>query len=280
VKQSELLDTIVTVIGSGTRPKSAKPPPRTSARSAKKLRILLAEDNPVNQTIAVHLLKRKGHSVQVAGNGREAVVLARRKTFDVILMDVQMPEMDGLEATAAIRLEEKDRGARVPIVAMTAHALKGDREKCLAAGMDHYVTKPVQETELLQAIERATAGTARAKTATPSDAAILTRFGGDRKLIRSLRAVFAAESPKQMAAIEKAVRIRDADSLRLAAHALRGSAGNFTTAGAYEKAAALEAMARQGDLAAAPAVYRDLQKEMARLKRVLNAVAARPAKRT
>ena len=118
----------------------------------RKLRILLAEDNPVNQTIAVRLLERQGCSVKVVSNGRDAMNKALNEAFDVVLMDVQMPEMDGLEATAKIREAEERTSIRVPIIAMTAHAMKGDQEICLSAGMDEYITKPIQTKKLLQTI--------------------------------------------------------------------------------------------------------------------------------
>jgi CheY-like chemotaxis protein len=116
------------------------------------LHILLVEDNPINQKVALHMLEKAGHNVTVAWNGKEAVTCATSRMFDLVLMDVQMPEMDGLEATAAIRQHEQGGARRVPIVALTAHAMGGDRERCLAAGMDGYVAKPVQAPVLLQAI--------------------------------------------------------------------------------------------------------------------------------
>ena len=115
-------------------------------------RILLAEDNPVNQKVAVRFLEKEGYRVTVAGNGREAVEALEQEQFDLVLMDVQMPEMDGLQATAAIRARERRTGARVPILAMTAHAMSGDRERCLTAGMDGYITKPIHKSELMRAI--------------------------------------------------------------------------------------------------------------------------------
>jgi CheY-like chemotaxis protein len=115
--------------------------------------VLLAEDNTINQKLAVRLLEKRGHSVVVAGNGREALTALERESYDVVLMDVQMPEMDGFEATAAIRAREKESGRRLPIIAMTAYAMKGDRERCLAAGMDGYVSKPLQPRELFEAVE-------------------------------------------------------------------------------------------------------------------------------
>ena len=118
------------------------------------LRILLAEDNVVNQKVAARVLERRGHSVTVASNGAEAVNLYGRDKFDVILMDIQMPEMNGYEATAAIRDHERTTGAHIPIIALTAHAMAGDRDRCLAAGMDDYVSKPIHLEELLQKVEQ------------------------------------------------------------------------------------------------------------------------------
>jgi len=117
------------------------------------LRILLAEDNPVNQLLAARLLGKQGHSVAVAHNGREALERIEAQPFDLVLMDVQMPELDGLEATAAIREREKTTGGHIPIVAMTAHAMRGDQERCLAAGMDGYVSKPINVKELFSVVE-------------------------------------------------------------------------------------------------------------------------------
>jgi hypothetical protein len=120
------------------------------------LRILLAEDNPVNQQVALYLLQKAGHTTVVVSNGREALEAFRSESFDLVLMDVQMPEMDGFAATAAIREEEELLGRRTPIIAMTAHAMKGDRERCLEAGMDNYITKPIQRSELSRVLSEAT----------------------------------------------------------------------------------------------------------------------------
>jgi CheY-like chemotaxis protein len=117
------------------------------------LRVLVVEDNPVNQRLASRLLEKRGHRVTVTANGREAVESVEKQTFDLILMDVQMPEMDGFEATAVIRNREKHNGGHVPIIALTAHAMKGDRERCLAEGMDGYLTKPIRSQELDEVLE-------------------------------------------------------------------------------------------------------------------------------
>ena len=118
------------------------------------MKILLAEDNAINQKLALRLLEKRGHSVVIANNGKEALARLDEDIFDLILMDIQMPEIDGLEATAIIREREKRKGGHLPIVAMTAHAMKGDKERCLEAGMDDYVSKPIKPAELFAAIER------------------------------------------------------------------------------------------------------------------------------
>ena len=132
------------------------------------LRVLLAEDNVVNQRVAQRLIERRGHAVTVANNGREAVEIFQQAPFDVVLMDVQMPEMDGLSATAAIRELQRASGARVPIIAVTAHAMVGDRERCLSAGMDGYVSKPIDAAKLFEAIDTLVA-VGRADDAAPAD---------------------------------------------------------------------------------------------------------------
>jgi len=156
VKQSDLLNAIMIALGS-TQPKikELQQVARHSLRENRKsLQILLTEDNVVNQKLAISILKKKGHEVTVANNGLEAIQLMSTRSFDLLLMDVQMPEMDGFEATAIIREREKSRGGHVPIVAMTAHAMKGDRELCLDAGMDDYVSKPIKSKRLFEAIEK------------------------------------------------------------------------------------------------------------------------------
>ncbi|MBW1734169.1 MAG: response regulator [Deltaproteobacteria bacterium] len=151
IRHSDLLDAILTGYGKGDLVT------KHSVREKRaRLRILLAEDNMVNQRLTVKLLTKMGYQVEVAGNGKEAVAAFERETFDLILMDVQMPEMDGFEATALIREKEKKTGGHIPIIAMTAHAMKGDRERCLDAGMDEYVSKPIRPQAVVDAIEAVT----------------------------------------------------------------------------------------------------------------------------
>jgi CheY-like chemotaxis protein len=154
VKQSELLDATMRAMG-GSSPEEEVPgvPATRSPSQVGPLRVLLAEDSLVNQKLAVALLEKCGHTAVVTENGREAVAASESQDFDLILMDVQMPQMDGFEATSVIRAREKGSGKHVPIIALTAHAMKGDRERCLEAGMDDYVAKPIDATELLETIE-------------------------------------------------------------------------------------------------------------------------------
>jgi CheY-like chemotaxis protein len=155
IRQRELLEAICEVLKTKSRVRDASLLTRYTLQEEKhRFRILLAEDNGVNQTLAVRLLEKRGYVVSVAGDGLAAVEALKNGEYDLVLMDIQMPGMDGLEATAAIRAREKLSGRRTPIVAMTAHAIKGDEEKCLAAGMDGYVSKPIQTVELFSVIER------------------------------------------------------------------------------------------------------------------------------
>jgi two-component system sensor histidine kinase/response regulator len=126
----------------------------TLRKGRKSLKILLAEDNPVNQRLTKYIIAKQGHSVAIAENGREVLILLEKKHFDLVFMDIQMPEMDGLQTTEAIRRREKETGTHIPIIAMTAHAMKEDRQRCFDAGMDGYISKPINPHEIFEAIER------------------------------------------------------------------------------------------------------------------------------
>jgi signal transduction histidine kinase/DNA-binding response OmpR family regulator/ligand-binding sensor domain-containing protein len=154
VGQSELFDCIVRVLGTSGAESAALITPRTLREGKGKLHVLLAEDNAVNQRLVVRLLEKHGHRVTLTANGREALAALEQDNFDVVLMDVQMPEMDGFEATSAIRVREQGTGRHLPIIAMTAHAMRGDQERCLAAGMDGYISKPIRVQELIALLER------------------------------------------------------------------------------------------------------------------------------
>jgi len=201
--------------------------------------ILLVEDNVVNQRVAVGLLQARGHRVQVCANGQEAIAALETSRFDLVLIDLQMPVMGGLEATAIIRERERATGGHVRMVAMTAHAMTGDRERCLAAGMDDYLTKPI-DPSLLFAIVEQVAPEARDRRPAAADSVIddddlLARVGGDAALAHEVLTLFAEDSPARLAAVDTAVAEHDLSGLRRAAHAIKGAAA---TIGARDLAAA------------------------------------------
>jgi CheY-like chemotaxis protein len=167
IGQHALLDAVRRAIGARVAPDAVPIAPAvTPKRAARCLRVLVAEDNPVNQKLAQHLLERRGHTPVVVANGRHAVERFRAEDFDLVLMDLQMPEMDGFEATAAIRAREREaRDPRVPIVALTAHAMQGDRQRCMDADMDGYVAKPIKPVELFEVIDRVMAAASSAALA-------------------------------------------------------------------------------------------------------------------
>jgi len=226
------------------------------------LRILLVEDNAVNQKLALVLLRKLRHRVTLANNGQEAVRQLEKRSFDLILMDVQMPVMGGLEATAAIRTLEERTAGHIPIVAMTAHAMAGDRERILAAGMDDYISKPIRFDELNKAIERFAPRTI-------DGAVLLQGIDGNTKLLCKLIDIFAAELPKLMSQIRSAIVKQDARRLRDAAHALKGAVGNFDHYAPFEAVRKLEEMGRENRLSDAQALFESVKKEMAHLTRSL-----------
>jgi two-component system sensor histidine kinase/response regulator len=244
-------------------------PPRFAGFEApvRPAKVLLAEDNIVNQRVALGLLTRRGHAVTVANNGREALAAVERETFDLVLMDVQMPEMGGLEATAAIRQREQRTGGHLRIVAMTAHVMTGDRERCLAAGMDGYLSKPIDRQMLFAVVEQGGSGPpapVRAPAVASLDrAAMMHRLGGDLELFADVTSLFLEDCPVHVAAIKAAIDARDADGLRTASHALKGVAANLSAAGLFEAAQILERLGAESRLAPAEAAWRRLSEEAA-----------------
>ncbi|MFO0844422.1 MAG: ATP-binding protein [Gemmataceae bacterium] len=254
------------------------PPPPAPWRSLRPLRILLAEDNPANKEVAVYMLENAGHLVAVASTGREAIRQLAGERFDLVLMDVQMPEMDGFEATRAIRAREREGGGRLPVVAMTAHAMKGDRERCLAAGMDDYVTKPIDAAELFAAIARAV-GQPFPPPPTPAqpgefnEEEALAR-SGDAKTLHFRVTQFLNSHAAYMAAIRDAVERRDGSALAHAAHNFLGQVGAFSRGG-LEATQALELAGRADDPDAAGALFAELQGRVEGLVAALRAWAER-----
>jgi two-component system sensor histidine kinase/response regulator len=282
VKQSDLWDAIVTALhvpaNTKRRTALASGKPRDTQRP---LRILVAEDNPVNQQLALHLLERRGHLAVVAENGREALSAMDKHKFDLVLMDVQMPEMGGLEATRAIRENEKATGQHVPIIAMTAHAMQGDRERCLEAGMDGYLSKPLDPKIFEQTVESMASPQSAREPETPAPinkdavdaSALLARFSGDRKLVRTLIKAFHGDCPRMISRIRKASTARNTSALADAAHAFKGAVGNFGASPVFETAREIEKLARQGKLDGTRELCQGLEECMAEFLPALLAVA-------
>jgi len=277
IKQSDLLRTIENALRLSHYQESqrglAVPAAETSPRS---LRVLLAEDNVVNQRLAVRLLEKRGHTVRVASNGQEALQALEEQPFDLVLMDVEMPEMGGFEATGIIRDREKKTGEHLPIIAMTAHAMKGDRERCLAVGMDHYVAKPINAQELAQVMQELMARNPPGEESVEEildPAAALQRVGGDRELLHQIAVLFRTHCPGWMAAIRDAIAQKDGAQLERAAHALRGAVSNFGAVRACAEAERLETLGHEGKLAEATGAFANLERE---INRLLPALAALP----
>jgi CheY-like chemotaxis protein/HPt (histidine-containing phosphotransfer) domain-containing protein len=249
-----------------------EPAPNVAPEAIRASRILLAEDNVVNQRVAVGLLQKRGHHVTLARNGREAVEAVLRETFDVVLMDVQMPEMGGIEATQAIREREAQSGAHVRIVAMTAHAMSGDRDRCLAAGMDGYLSKPIEQALLFKVVEDGIEGEMPTARAALDLAGLLARVGGDHELLREVLRLFLEDCPERLGAIRAAITAADPEALRNAAHALRGAAGTLSAAGLVEACTVLERIGSEHRLDAAEAAWRTLNTEAAHLVGALQAL--------
>src|SRR5439155_61034 len=250
-------------------------------------RILLVEDKLVNQKLVLKLLQKLGYRVDTVNNGREALEAVSRVSYAAILMDCQMPEMDGFEATQAIRAKERVNGQHVPIIALTANAMQGDKQRCLKAGMDGYVSKPVQAKILFEAIEALVPTVAkqpgsgweltssnrqRTEAVALDRVAILARIDGDEELLKELVAVFLDDSVQLMNEIREALARRDSKMLQCAAHALKGSAANFGTSAVCEAASRLEMIGQNENLVGAEAAWAELEEAMKNLKPALRSL--------
>ncbi len=289
VKQSQLLDVIADVLGL----QAAQPHAVAKVgRMTRSMHVLLVEDGRVNQQVAVNLLKHRGHTVEIAENGEEAVRRYVEQTpehcYDVVLMDVQMPVMDGFQATAAIRDLERSSNSHIPIIATTAHAMKGDREHCIEAGMDAYISKPLQPAELYAAIEGqaeelpATGQPPPQVPAPPVEApdlrgaidlaAALDRVGDSREVLRDLVAVFEDECPKLAGQIRVAIGEKNAADLQRSAHTMKGTLDVFAAERARKLAFDLENMGRQAEFEHAESTWKRLCEEVELVRKALAAV--------
>ena len=272
IKQAELRKAVAEALADQPPEtvESHKDPPPLNGKK-KKLRILVAEDNQVNQTVARRMLEKSGHRVVVTDDGKLALAAMEHERFDLVLMDVHMPVMDGFEATAEIRRGQAGSGDRTPVIAMTASAMKQDLEQCLAAGMDAYITKPVQSRDLLRVIE-STLGPDQVEEhengAIDLEAA-LARIDNDREHLQELASIFLEEYPKLSEGLRSAIEIGDSKALERAAHSFKGSAGIFSATRAVAAAQRLEDIGRAGDLADAQEAHEALQQELVNVKHSL-----------
>jgi signal transduction histidine kinase/CheY-like chemotaxis protein len=291
IRRSSLFNTLALVTGQAPQPAAhplrplLTPPESGPEQGQPRLRILVAEDNAVNQKLIERLLDKLGYQAEVTSNGVEALATLASAPYAAVLMDCQMPEMDGYEATRTIRQREATAilPTHLPIIAMTANAMRGDREKCLAAGMDDYISKPVKSGELKTILTRWTAPQRLAaqeldneQTQSPpevrpvfDEVAALDLVEGDRALLVELVEMFSQEWPTILASLETAVVSNDAQAVYFAAHTLKGQVGHFGAGATFEVARELEVLGRQGELDRAPAVLDTLTRELDRLRAAL-----------
>ena len=280
VRPSDLLDAIIRAVvqqetGQGKEIPTLK---STQDQQMQPLKILVAEDIPFNQKFITRLLGKWGHTAIIVGDGRKAVTAISEDPYDLILMDVQMPEMDGFEATARIRELEKQKGEHTPIVAMTAHAMKGDRERCLEAGMDDYVPKPISSEALLNSIRMLVperTGPKKEKSPVIENAqpvfdkdALLKAFDNDWDFLKEVIDMFIADYPQMLKNIHDAIQTKDAPALQRTAHALKGMLGNFQVETATKKAYTLEKMGAEEKLEQAADIYTQLSTEIDGIERL------------
>ncbi len=246
---------IIKILGiAKSKPDSAvKTPQRVIRVPNRSLKILVAEDTPFNQKFILRLLERWNHQTTLVENGNQALKVLNQESFDIVLMDVQMPEMDGLEATAAFRQSEETKGGHIPIIAMTAHVVKGDRERCLEAGMDEYVSKPIDSDKLFEAIEKLTDApgitkSMAAASVTMDKTLLLEAFDGDWNFLKEVVEVFLDDYPRLLDNLRKSLNKGDCDTFMRSAHSLKGMLKNFRAETAAEIALDLEKKGKEADL--------------------------------
>ena len=246
------------------------------------MKVLLAEDGRVNQMVARGMLEGRGHTVVVVADGQEAVEACKREAFDAILMDVQMPRLGGFDATRIIRAEERLSGRHTPIIAMTANAMKGDRDMCLEAGMDDYLSKPVRSQELFEVLEKygalASGGAVDPMPAPASEVLIFDADGfrqntGDDSLMRAMIVAFDDDADSLLSRAKSAFQASDLPRMHYAAHGLKGLVGAFLAGPAAQAASRFENLAGDGHLEAAREAMVECEREVARLRDALRAFA-------
>ncbi len=287
VKQSDLLDAITIALEYRAHERPPLITHHSIEEGRRRLSVMVVEDNVVNQKVAGTMLERQGHRVVFASNGKQALNILGGVSFDLILMDVQMPEADGFEATKLIREMEKANGGHVPIVAMTAHAMKADRERCLAAGMDSYISKPIRAEELFSVIEKLTDGS-RDKEGRPASKYVtplaedvfdlskaMNAVNGNRELFEEIANVFLKDAADKIAELRQGVDKSDGRVVEQSAHTLKGSVINFGAKRAFDAAHRLELIGKNGTWTAAQRAQLELEIELKLLERAIKrAIAA------
>jgi CheY-like chemotaxis protein/HPt (histidine-containing phosphotransfer) domain-containing protein len=260
---------------SAVKTPAAEPPRAVAAplllTGKRSLKVLLAEDNPVNQRLAVSLLSHMGHEVDVVGDGAQAVDKVLHGRYDLVLMDMQMPVMSGLDATRAIRLQEKGGVRHQPIVAMTANAMLGDKERCLEAGMDGYISKPIMVDQMMAELDRVLAEQAHEADSLPDLdlPEALERCGGDKPLFLELVKVFLADCPRRLTELEAALQQGDAKRLIAAAHHISGSTGSLSAKAVHHVCQQLVEAGKAGQFEHAALLVDTLHQRLEPLKRAL-----------
>ena len=290
VRQSQLYDSLVQVLsgatGQGLRARDSTAREEAGPRAAprpdqRRGRVLVVEDNAVNQRVTMRMLEKWGYHADAVGNGREAVDALARRPYDLVLMDCQMPEMDGYAATAAIRQREREQGTalrRTPIIAMTAHVLEGDAEKCLAAGMDDYIPKPVTVQHLDTVLTRWSPQTGPGAPEDAVDGSILALLRdlhgeGRPDILAEVIAVYLRDTPRRLTALHEAVARADAEAVQREAHGLKGSSGQIGAVQVARLCADLEEQASTTDLLGVTATLRRLDDAFGRVRTHLLALA-------
>ncbi len=249
--------------------------------------ILLAEDNPTNQKVATYLLESYGHKVKVAESGIEVFQLLAEESFDLILMDIQMPKMDGIKTTLKIRADEQQSGKHIPIIALTAHAMDNDKNACMEAGMDGYITKPIDAKELFKAIEHSkhledemsySKAVENIEALPVMDKNVaLNRLDGNLSILKELAALFIDHVAKDIDAIKSAIGSKDGQKLSYTAHTLKGSASTFEAPRVYQAIQKLEIMGQNDDFSDTDRVFAVLEKELEQLKAALVDLINKPS---
>jgi len=283
IRKSELQRAILMLLGQRIANEAA-PSEIVQWNTSRSLQILVVEDNPVNQRVVVGMLQNMGHAVTIANDGLEALTVLDGGAFDIVFMDVQMPHMDGLTATQRIRERERRTGAHIPIVAMTAHAMNGDKDRCLGAGMDGYLSKPISIQSVAEVIGRFSQPDARphVEEAIPTSDAVwdrkwaLERMGGDAELFSELIEIFLEENPKQLATLEEGIRNTDFAIVERTAHTLKGELGYLGLSKAVENAEALENLGRGRNEAGISNLFLALKGQLSEVAEAMKHELAKP----